>query len=91
MGRRQAKIFAEKARGSGTLVARAQHDRDTKFTKSFDQALKSLRVKLLKQAYRAPNTIAFVESFIQRLQQECVDEFIVFGAKHYLTAPWHRH
>ena len=59
-----------------------QHDRNTKFTRSFDQALNSKRVKLLKNAYRALNTNAYVERFIQSLQQECLDKLIVFGAKH---------
>lgn len=61
---------------------KTEHDRDTKFTRSFDQALGARRVKLLKNAYRAPNTNAFVERFIQSLQQECLDKFIIFGAKH---------
>jgi putative transposase len=33
-------------------------------------------------AYRSPNTVAFVERFIQTLGQECLDHFIVFGERH---------
>jgi putative transposase len=38
--------------------------------------------------YRSPNTVAFVERFIQTLGQECLDHFIVFGERHlnYLCA-----
>lgn len=35
-----------------------------------------------KAAHRSPNTYAFVERFIQTLQQECLDYFVVFGEKH---------
>ncbi|MBS0206579.1 MAG: transposase [Planctomycetes bacterium] len=58
------------------------HDRDTKFAASFDEALKAADVKVQKGAYRSPNTNAFVERFIQTLQQECLDYFMVFGEKH---------
>jgi putative transposase len=34
-------------------------------------------------AFRSPNTNAFVERFIQSLQQECLDHFIVFGKAHF--------
>jgi putative transposase len=39
-------------------------------------------VKVQKAAHRSPNTVAFVERFIQTLQQECLDYFVVFGQKH---------
>ncbi len=58
------------------------HDRDTKFTASFDDVLESAKPKVMKTAYRSPNTVAFVEQFIQTLQQECLDYFIVFGEQH---------
>ena len=31
---------------------------------------------------RSPNTVAFVERFVQTIQQECLDHFIVFGESH---------
>lgn len=58
------------------------HDRDTKFTASFDVALKAGDVEVQKAAHRSPNTCAFVERFIQTLQQECLDYFVVFGEQH---------
>jgi transposase InsO family protein len=33
-------------------------------------------------AFRAPNTNAYVERFIQTIQQECLDKFIVYDAVH---------
>ena len=58
------------------------HDRDTKFTASFDDILKQGDLKVMKAAHRSPNTVAYVERFIQTLQQECLDYFIVFGEQH---------
>src|SRR3954470_9790570 len=58
------------------------HDRNTKFTASFDDALKGAGLRVQKAAYRSPNTCAFVERFIHTLGQECLDHFIVFGERH---------
>ena len=59
-----------------------QCDLDTKFTRSFERQLKSRRVKVKKGAYRSPNTNAYVERFIQTIQQECLDRFVIFGERH---------
>ncbi len=44
-------------------------------------------------AMRAPNTNAYVERFIQSLQVECLDHFLVFGEKHldYLVREYVEH
>lgn len=78
----QADSFVQQARRQGLPVALLQHDRDTKFTKRFDAILKRRRVKIKRGAYRAPNTNAFVERFIQSIEQECLDQFVVFGEQH---------
>lgn len=44
--------------------------------------LKAEGVTVQTGAYRSPNTNALVERFIQTLQQECLDHFVVFGEKH---------
>jgi putative transposase len=59
------------------------HDRDTKFTKSFDEAFSACKRKVKVSAFRSPNTSAYVERFIQSLQQECLDHFVVFGKAHF--------
>jgi putative transposase len=78
----QVASFVKQARDSGLPVKYVQHDRDAKFTRSFDRELKRCRVKTLKSAYRAPNTNAFVERFIQSIETECLDRFMVFGTQH---------
>jgi len=49
------------------------HDRDTKFTKLFDEAFTSGQRNVKVSTFRSPNTNASVERFIQSLQQECLD------------------
>ena len=78
----QAQAFLDHAKATGLGTAMVMHDRDTKFTASFDDALKAGDVKVQKAAHRSPNTVAFVERFIQTLQQECLDYFVVFGEQH---------
>jgi putative transposase len=72
----------KQARGNGLPITYVQRDRDRKFTKSFGAKLKSLRVKMKPGAFRAPNTNAFVERFIQSIGQECLDRFVIFGEQH---------
>ena len=78
----QAAAFVRQARAQGLPVALVQRDRDSKFAKSFDAEPKRLRVKVKPGAYRAPNTNAFVERFIQSIRQECLDRFVIFGEGH---------
>jgi putative transposase len=78
----QGEAFLRHAKETGLGTTLVMHDRDTKFTASFDDVLKAGGLKIQEAAYRSPNTNAFVERFIQTLQQECLDYFVVFGEKH---------
>ena len=78
----QSASFVNQARAQGLPVRMVRHDRDTKFTKAFDAKLKSRRVQIIRLSYRSPNTNAFVERFIQSIEQECLDRFVAFGEKH---------
>lgn len=78
----QAESFVKKARGSGLPIMYVQRDLDTKFTRSFDAKLNSHRVTIKPGAFRSPNTNAFVERFIQSIEQECLDQFVIFGEQH---------
>jgi putative transposase len=78
----QAESFVNQARERGLPVTILQRDRDSKFTASFDSALKSRRVRTVKNACRSPNMNAFVERFIQSIQHECLDHFVILGERH---------
>jgi putative transposase len=74
--------FVEEANSQEIPAGIVQHDRDAKFSKAVDQTLRSRGVTVKISEFRAPNTNAFVERFIQSIQQECLDRFVVFGSGH---------
>jgi len=58
------------------------HDADTKFTNQFRGILKSEGLRPHKLIPVSPNLNAYVERFIQTIQQECLDHFVVVGKRH---------
>ena len=73
--KQQAHASLKHVEETGLSATIVMHDRDTKFTASFDEILESADLEAKKSAYRSPNTVAFVERFIQTLQRECLDYF----------------
>jgi putative transposase len=69
------------------------HDRDTKFTAQFRDILKAEGLRPKKLSPISPNLNAYVERFIQTIQQECLDHFVVVGQRHldYLVAEFLRY
>ncbi len=55
------------------------HDRDTKYTKSFQAILESGQVKPLKLPARSPNLNAFAERWVRSVKEECLAKLILFG------------
>lgn len=78
----QAKQFQAHVQAAGQEVKILMHDRDTKFTPKFDAVFNAKDGEAKETAFRSPNTNAYVERFIQTLQQEVLDRFIVFGECH---------
>lgn len=71
------------AAGGGSTECRVlTRDRDTKFGRAFDDALRAERITPVRLPMRAPNLNAHVERFIQTAQIECLDRFIVMGTGH---------
>ena len=89
----QARAFLKHIDETGLGATIVMHDRDTKFAASFDKTLKSAGFDVKRAAYRSPNTNALVERFIQTLQQECLDYFVIFGEQHmdHLTSEFSTH
>jgi putative transposase len=78
----QAESFVKRAKQQGMKPQIVQRDRDSKYAKAFDRVLRRHKVNPKIGAFRAPNTNAFVERFVQSIQQECLDRFVIFGEKH---------
>ena len=58
------------------------HDADRKFSKAFRESLRNRGAATRKLRPRSPNLNAYVERWIQSIQVECLDHFIVLGAAH---------
>jgi putative transposase len=65
----QSSAFLKHVQETKIEASSVMHDRDKKFSRSFDESLKSARIKVIKSAYRSPNTVAFVERFVQTVNE----------------------
>jgi hypothetical protein len=54
-------------------------DRARVLGSGFKEAVESAGVRVQRVCVRSRNMNAYVERFIQTIQQECLDKFIVFG------------
>jgi hypothetical protein len=57
------------------------HDRDTKFTRSFQAILMSGRVEPLALPARSPNLNAYAERWVRSVKEECLAKVILFGER----------
>jgi transposase InsO family protein len=57
------------------------HDRDSKYTKSFDAILESSGIKPVRLPAKSPNLNAFAERFVRSIKAECLDALILFGER----------
>ena len=78
----QVPLFKAEAGDGATECRVLTRDSDTKFGRSFDDALRAHDITPVRLPHRAPNLNAHVERFIQTVQDECLDRFIVLGTRH---------
>jgi hypothetical protein len=57
------------------------HDRDTKYTKSFQAIIASGRVEPLVLPARSPNLNAYAERWVRSVKEECLSKVIFFGER----------
>ncbi len=81
--RTQAEAFSKHLGPEQAAQVLVTRDRDVIYTPGFDETLKAAGVTVQMNHYRSPNLQACVERFIQSLQQECTDHFIVCGERHF--------
>lgn len=91
--RGQAIAFCRHARSQGIPAELVFHDRDSKFGKAFDAELARRGVQGNRIPYQSPNLQAYIERWIQTIQVECLDHFIVLGETHldFLVTEFVRH
>ena len=57
-------------------------DRDTKFSRSFDEVFRSEGARVILTPIRAPNANAYVERVIETIRAECLDWSLILGRRH---------
>ena len=57
-------------------------DRDTKFTRSFDDVWRSIGAQVIRTPVRAPNANAFAERWVGTVRRECLDHLLIVGPRH---------
>ena len=57
-------------------------DRDTKFTRAFDDVWGSTGVQIICTPIRAPNANAVAERWVGTIRQECLDHLLIVGRPH---------
>ena len=79
----QAKAFTKYAEDNALEVGVVTRDRDRNYRQAFDNALRAKGAGVMTLSYQSPNLNAYVERFVQSIQQECMDHFLIFGRNHF--------
>ncbi len=58
------------------------HDRDAKFTSSFNIVFEWEGMEIILTPYRSPKANAFAERWIRSAREECLDRVLIFGEDH---------
>jgi transposase InsO family protein len=62
-------------------------DRDTKFTTSFDEVLRSEGIRVIETPVRSPRANAYAESWVRTARTECLDWLPILGHSHLERVP----
>ena len=58
------------------------HDRDSKFTASFDEVFRSEGIRVVHTPVQAPQANAYAERFVRTVRTECLDWILIVGRRH---------
>jgi transposase InsO family protein len=77
----------QQARNLGLFFAEQQirfliRDRDSKYPGSFDEIIRSERIRILQTPIRAPKANAIAERFVRTVRAECLDWLLILNRRH---------
>jgi transposase InsO family protein len=78
----QARNVSADLRESGSGPRSLIHDRDTKFTASFDAVFEAEGAQIITTPIRAPNANAHAERWVGTVRAECLDWILIRGRRH---------
>ena len=58
------------------------HDRDTKFSRAFDEVFRSEGIKVIRTPVQAPNANAFAERWVRTVRADCLDQILILSRRH---------
>ena len=58
------------------------HDRDTKFSRAFDEIFRTEGIKVVRTPIQAPNANAHAERWVRTLRADCLDRILILGRRH---------
>ncbi len=57
-------------------------DRDSKFTREFDEVFRAEGIRVIKAPVRAPKARAHAERWVGSVRRECLDRILILGRRH---------
>jgi putative transposase len=75
--RQLAWSLAERATPARFLI----HDRDSKFSRAFDEVFRSEGVEIIRTPFRAPQANAFAERWVGTVRRDCLDWLLISSRK----------
>jgi len=78
----QARNLAMTLQDRGTSVRFLVRDRDSKYSRDFDEVFRSDGIRVIRTPVRAPRANAHAERWVQTLRRECLDWILILGRRH---------